>query len=212
MIISYQCLCILTIPFCFTFLFVHPHTKRTTDAANSCFFGQPITTIDLDFNYPATYAQLPFHPNYMTSAEVSGPKTDIATLSKLQTIVKAFAAAAPQPMPPQQPLSSTTMDKSGRQSVVPPPLAGLSMAYRCRKCGRGYRTKYTCNRHERTECGIPAKFSCSACGFRAKHKHNLKQHYESVHMGKRTTTAGGGGGYRALSPSCINDMRPDNAH
>lgn len=61
--------------------------------------------------------------------------------------------------------------------------------YACRKCGRSYRTKYTCRRHERNECGMPARFSCDECGFRAKHKHNLKQHYESVHMGRRPTAA-----------------------
>lgn len=57
--------------------------------------------------------------------------------------------------------------------------------YPCEKCGREYRTKYTRSRHERLECGIPAKYSCRMCNFRSKHKHNLKQHFESVHTNKR---------------------------
>lgn len=54
-------------------------------------------------------------------------------------------------------------------------------SFPCGKCGRIYRTKYTQNRHERYECGKPAKFNCSQCDFRSKHKHNLKQHFDAVH-------------------------------
>lgn len=79
--------------------------------------------------------------------------------------------------------------RSSRRYVLTANTFGSPETFRCQKCGREYRTKYTCNRHERLECGIPAKYSCSACDFRSKHKHNLKQHYESVHGNKRTIKA-----------------------
>lgn len=59
--------------------------------------------------------------------------------------------------------------------------------FRCHRCGRAYKTKYTCRRHERVECGLPAMYSCSLCNYRAKHKHSVKQHYDCVHKKKLTT-------------------------
>lgn len=56
--------------------------------------------------------------------------------------------------------------------------------YRCHRCGRAYKTKYTCRRHERVECGLPALYSCSLCNYRAKHKHSVKQHFDCVHKKK----------------------------
>lgn len=107
----------------------------------------------------------------------------------------------PRPLLDQSPPSAATSIASVRLSLDGGVGGGGGlMTFCCRKCGRGYRTKYTCNRHERNECGIPAKFSCSACGFRAKHKHNLKQHYESVHLGRRMVTAGGGSGDGGSGP------------
>lgn len=59
----------------------------------------------------------------------------------------------------------------------------FSMApiYMCTKCRRPYKTKYTLRRHERFECGLPALYKCEQCDYRAKHKHSVKQHVESVH-------------------------------
>lgn len=59
----------------------------------------------------------------------------------------------------------------------------FSMApiYMCTKCRRPYKTKYTLRRHERFECGLPAMYKCEQCDYRAKHKHSVKQHVESVH-------------------------------
>lgn len=56
--------------------------------------------------------------------------------------------------------------------------------YNCQRCGRSYKTKYTCRRHERLECGLPAQYSCSLCSYRAKHKHSVKQHFDCVHKKK----------------------------
>lgn len=56
--------------------------------------------------------------------------------------------------------------------------------FRCHRCGRAYKTKYTCRRHERVECGLPAMYSCSLCNYRAKHKHSVKQHFDCVHKKK----------------------------
>lgn len=53
--------------------------------------------------------------------------------------------------------------------------------FNCAKCGRVYKTKYTLRRHERLECGLPAKYKCRACNYLSKHKHSIKQHYETVH-------------------------------
>lgn len=61
-----------------------------------------------------------------------------------------------------------------------------SPLFRCHRCGRAYKTKYTCRRHERVECGLPAMYSCSLCNYRAKHKHSVKQHFDCVHKKKLT--------------------------
>lgn len=58
------------------------------------------------------------------------------------------------------------------------------MGYKCSRCGRPYKTKYTLRRHERLECGIPAQYQCKLCDYRAKHKHSLKHHFEGVHKKK----------------------------
>lgn len=91
--------------------------------------------------------------------------------------------------PPRIPANRRS--RGGVASIVPRKPAH---SFRCPKCGREYRTKYTCSRHTRLECGLPAKYWCSECDFRSKHKHNLKQHFESVHLGKRLVVRGGSSG------------------
>ncbi|KAF6202977.1 hypothetical protein GE061_003388 [Apolygus lucorum] len=49
-------------------------------------------------------------------------------------------------------------------------------SYRCVVCGKSYRRKNTLMRHWKFECGKEPQFSCPYCPFKAKHKHNYKQH------------------------------------
>lgn len=55
----------------------------------------------------------------------------------------------------------------------------------CTRCGNKYATKVSLSYHLKV-CGVPARFSCVICGYKTKHKGDLKKHFDCMHNPQAT--------------------------
>ncbi|KAJ9593513.1 hypothetical protein L9F63_014943, partial [Diploptera punctata] len=63
------------------------------------------------------------------------------------------------------------MDRTGRIQI--------DQDFKCPVCFRSYKWKKALIRHQRYECGVTPRFTCSLCGNSFTHKHTLKNHYKA---------------------------------
>ncbi|XP_067204368.1 protein tramtrack, alpha isoform isoform X8 [Linepithema humile] len=65
------------------------------------------------------------------------------------------------------------------------PFSRIRVEYRCDRCGKIYKYRYTLLRHKHNECGQEPKFQCPYCPLKTKQRGHVYRHIRRCHRGKK---------------------------
>ncbi|XP_033231851.1 zinc finger protein 37 homolog [Belonocnema kinseyi] len=65
----------------------------------------------------------------------------------------------------------------------------LGNKFKCKKCARSYKWKWSLNQHQKLECGVSPCFKCESCGKSFKRNSTLKSHVQRVHHETNSKTS-----------------------
>nr|XP_012225959.1 PREDICTED: zinc finger protein 17-like [Linepithema humile] len=63
------------------------------------------------------------------------------------------------------------------------PFSRIRVEYRCDRCGKIYKYRYTLLRHKHNECGQEPKFQCPYCPLKTKQRGHVYRHIRRCHRG-----------------------------